>query len=207
MTARDAAAPRVRLRAILVLGLLLGLLPRMAAAHDPHLVDPAHPMSFEAPYPVGDPEHSQAFFAELTGTPHVYAITWDRPFRFYAGLTLPRIEGCPRRHDVSLDVIGAEGGVIERLDGTTFDWWPWYEHYGDQWYWVGPELGAAFRSTRTFPAGTYLLRVYNGENSGKYVLATGDDERFGFWDILRLWPVMRRLNREFWDAADCAAPG
>lgn len=73
-----------------------------------------------------------------------------------------------------------------------------YERFGKQWYWVGPEVGVNFKSDRVFEGGTYYVRVFNAENTERYVLAIGDKESFPLDVIVRTMIMMPGINRDFW---------
>ncbi len=136
--------------------------------------------------------------------PQYYRIVSDVPFRFYAGVTVPKIDGCPLTQRFSFDVLDGKLEPILAADGEKFEWWPWYEGFGKKWYWVGPEVGAEFKSDREFAAGTYFIRVFNAENRGRYVLAVGDIESFTPDVIAKTMIVMPGINRDFWDSVTCA---
>ena len=51
-------------------------------------------------------------------------------------------------------------------------------------------------------AGEYLIRVFNSDNQGKYVLATGDIEKFGPLVIAKLPLIMPKVNK-FWEIENC----
>ena len=93
--------------------------------------------------------------------------------------------------------------IIEVRDGKNFAWWEWYEPFGRNWYWIGPEVGEEFKSDREYTAGTYYVRVYNSENEGRYVLAVGDKEKFPLPVIARTILVLPKINREFWEEGAC----
>ena len=125
------------------------------------------------------------------------------PFDFFVGLTAPKLESCDLQATFSLEVLNAQMEVIDSRDGADFDWWPWFEKFGRQWYWVGPEIGEDFSSTTVYPAGTYYIRVFNEENQGKYVLAIGDVERFGIRTLFTLPGTIRKIDADFWNERDC----
>ena len=179
--------------------MLLSIAP--AIAHQPVVNSEAS--SISAPFEVTEPEVSKAIFAQLKGEAQYYRITSDVPFRFYAGITVPKIDGCPLDRRFSVDVLDKDLKLIVAADGERFDWWPWYESFGRKWYWVGPEIGSHFKSNRQLDAGTYYLRVFNAEQSGRYVLAIGDIESFPIDVIARTLVQMPGINHEFWDTVTC----
>lgn len=168
-------------------------------AHQPVHDDTTEDWSFESPYEVKKPEVSKAIYAELNGSFDVYRIESDESFDFYAGITQPKLENCARDQWFSIDILDADRNLIATLDGESFEWWAWYEEFGKKWYWVGPEYGEEFLSTEQFAAGTYYLKVYNDAQQGRYVLAVGDDEKFGPIAIARTIVSLPGIEKRFWD--------
>ena len=62
-------------------------------AHQPVLND-LNPVSFNDPYLIKKPEISKAIYSTLQGKPHLYKISSDVNFKFYVGITVPKIESC-----------------------------------------------------------------------------------------------------------------
>ena len=84
-------------------------------------------------------------------------------------------------------------------------WSPWYEEYGKQWYWNGPEIGQNFASNKVFKAGAYYIKVFNDTNTGQYILAVGDIEKFSVTDIVGLIFSMGKIEDEFWNPSLCVS--
>mgnify|MGYP001220466827 CR=1 FL=1 len=166
-------------------------------AHQPVLND-LNPVSFNDPYLIKKPEISKAIYSTLQGKPHLYKISSDVNFKFYVGITVPKIESCSNFKKFSFQILDTNKNLIEEFDGKNFKWWSWYEKYGKKWYWVGPETGADFKSNETFDAGDYYIKVFNEKNMGNYVLATGDDEKFGPLVIAKLPFILPKINKKFW---------
>ena len=172
-------------------------------AHSPILADAITTKTKTDPFRIEKPEHSKAIFAVLTGQSHYYRIQSDVPFKFYAGITAPKLENCGLNQTFSFEVLDESFKLIEHKSGDNFDWTPWYEKWGKKWYWIGPEVGKKFLADRTYQAGTYYIRVFNQTNNGKYVLAVGDVEEFGIRDVISLPNKIRKINSIFWDEGDC----
>ena len=171
-------------RAGVSLCFILLLLPVSASAHQPKLVSSG---DAEKGIAVHDPAISKAYYCELKGKPHVYTIRSDAAFAAYVGILVP---GAKLSHPVSFELFAGEK-VLFRGDGASFQWRPFFEKHGGDWYMAGPEYGEAFRSTHTLPAGVYTIRVYSADNAGKYSLAVGDVERFPFVEIVKAaWNVI-----------------
>lgn len=157
----------------------------------------------DAPMVIDSPEHSKAIFSELAGAAQYFQIIEDEEFDFYVGLTAPKLESCGLGRTFSFRVLDADFKVIDSRDGAAMKWAPWYEEYGKSWYWVGPEIGKAFAHDRQYPAGTYYVEVFNAANEGKYVLAIGDQERFGLRTLLTIKATMREVKAKFWNEDAC----
>jgi len=166
-------------------------------AHQPVLNSESR--TAKSPYIVEEPEISKAIFSELIGKPHYYRIDSNSRFKFYAGITVPKIDNCPISKKFSFEVLDEDFGLIERKYGENFNWRAWYEKHGEKWYWIGPEIGEEFKSNRFYKEGTYYLSVYNKTNTGQYVLALGDIESFPIFVIFRMLLTMPNINSTFWD--------
>ncbi len=184
--------------------LLVFFFPLCLMAHQPVFQD-QNPNSPAESYLIKKPEVSKAIYATLSGKPHYYRIESDIDFKFYAGITVPKIDNCNQFTKFSYSIYQINNNqekLIAEMDGENFEWWEWYEPYGKKWYWIGPEYGAEFSSTTTFNAGNYLIKIYNKKNKGNYVLATGDIEKFGPLVIAKLPFVMPKVNT-FWNQENC----
>ena len=184
---------------IINLSLVIGF--KSAEAHQP-VLNSEKSNSVE-PYIIEEPEVSKAIFAELKGEPHYYRIDSETKFKFYAGITTPKIDNCPLTKKFSFDVLDSDLEIIKKKDGEKFDWWAWYEKHGEKWYWIGPEIGEKFKSNREYNKGTYYIRVYNQNNTGQYVLAIGDIESFPISVIIKMLFTLPSINSDFWDDVTC----
>ena len=174
------------------------------SAHQPALNE-ENTNSPSKAYLIEKPEVSKAIYGTLEGDAHYYSIKSEIDFNFYVGITTPKIDGCNAFDKFSVDVISVSNGMQEtllELDGENYEWWEWYEPYGKKFYWIGPEYGSEFKSTSVYKAGDYLIKVFNNDNQGKYVLATGDIEKFGPLVIAKLPLIMPKVNK-FWKIENC----
>lgn len=181
--------------------LLAAVMVMPVAAHQP-VLNKANPTR-EEPYTITRPEISRAIYASLNGEPHYYRVSSDEAFAFYAGITVPKVDGCDSFPRFSFSVLSEGFSLIRDLDGTDYEWWPWFEEYGKKWYWIGPEFGEDFKSTTEFAAGSYYIKVYNASNTGNYVLAVGDIEKFTPVVIMKALITLPRINARFWDEDMC----
>jgi len=177
--------------------LIIFFLFQKVNAHQP-VLNETDPLSFEEPYVIEKPEISKAIYSTLNGSPHIYKISSDIPFKFYVGITVPKIDGCESFKKYSFQILDKDKKIIEEFDGESFKWWDWYEKYGKKWYWVGPETGEDFKSNETYQPGDYFIKVYSTDNIGNYVLATGDIEKFGPVVIAKMTLVLPKINKKFW---------
>ncbi|MCG2828228.1 hypothetical protein [Methanothermobacter sp. K4] len=162
-------------RAILVI--LILILIQGAHAHQPRLVS-------DDEVTVKNPEVSQAFYGKLEGEPVYFRVDSSRPFRLYINILVPL---SPDAEAVSVDII-RDGRVIGTLDGNLSSWSPYFEEFGGDSYFKGPEFN------RTVGAGTYYLRVSNRNNRGSYVLAVGEAESFppdGALNAIFILPILK----------------
>ena len=174
------------------------------SAHQPALNE-GNTNSPSKAYLIEKPEVSKAIYGTLEGDAHYYSIKSEIDFNFYVGITTPKIDSCDTFDKFSVNVINVSNGMQEtllELDGENYEWWEWYEPYGKKFYWIGPEYGAEFKSTNVYKAGEYLIKVFNNDNQGKYVLATGDIEKFGPLVIAKLPLIMPKVNK-FWKIENC----
>lgn len=159
------------------------LLPTVASAHQPRIVT-------DSPTTVIDPEVSKAYYGTLRGEPAVYTITADKPFALYVGVLVPDILG--QKKDVSA-VILKEGEEIAVLEGIGFEWKQFFEPFGHDTYWQGPEYKAQA------PAGDYEIRVWSINNDSKYSLAIGEIEAFDFKETLNALTLIPQLKKDFFN--------
>ena len=149
------------------------------------------------------PEISKAIYSTLKGKEHYFKIHSDTPFNFYAGLTVAKLDNCSNFDKFSFSILDSQFQLIKDFNGEIFQWWDWYEPYGKKWYWVGPEYGKDFKSNIVFNPGTYYINVYNKTNTGNYVLAVGDIEKFTPVVIAKMVFTLPKINKKFWNPNNC----
>lgn len=162
------------------------LLPADVSAHQPRLVS-------DQPLIVTEPEISKAYYGQLAGTPHIYRISAAAPFQLYVSVVVPDIAG--QKKDVSAVIIkdGLENAPLAVLNGSEFSWQRFYEKFGADWYWQGPEYkGEA-------AAGEYEIRVWSSNNDSKYSLAVGEIEAFDIKESLNALTLVPQLKRDFFN--------
>lgn len=154
-----------------------------ASAHQPRLVGQ------DGPTKVSDPEISKAYYGELTGEPAFFEINEAKPFDLYVNILSPDIVGT--RKDFSVDIY-FEDALLKKMDGTKYAWHFFYEPFGNDVYWWGPE----YREPAA-PAGKYKIVVSNPGNSGKYALAVGEGEVFTPGEIINAVKLIPKLKTNF----------
>jgi len=139
---------------------------------------------------VTDPEISKAYYGKLTGEPDVYVIKASEVFDLYVNVLVPDIVG--QKKDVSAVVL-KDNKEIALLDSTNFEWKKFYEPFGADTYWMGPEYKARAE------AGTYEIRVWSSNNDSKYSLAIGEREAFDGKEGLNALTIIPKLKKDFFD--------
>ena len=99
----------------LIITLLLIIVIKSSEAHQPVLN--SEKSNSEKPYIIDEPEVSKAIFAELKGEPHYYRIDSKTKFKFYAGITTPKIDNCPLTKKFSFDVLDSDFKLIKKKMG------------------------------------------------------------------------------------------
>ena len=164
------------------------LLPTFALAHQPRITQSRLTEVF-------DPEISKAYYGKLTGEADVYVIKARAPFDLYVNILVPDI--ADQKKDVSVIVI--KDGNIEKplaiLNGIPFEWKKFYEPFGADTYWMGPEYKARAES------GTYEIRVWSSDNDSKYSLAIGEIEAFDGKEGLNALTIIPELKRDFFNVS------
>lgn len=159
------------------------LAPALALAHQPRIVESRLTT-------VTDPEISKAYYGTLAGVPDVYVIQASEAFDLYVNVLVPDILG--QKKDVSA-VILKNGAELAKLDGTHFEWTKFFEPFGRDTYWMGPEYKARAE------AGEYEIRVSSSENDSKYSLAIGEIEAFDGKEGMNALTVIPALKKNFFN--------
>jgi tryptophan-rich sensory protein len=79
------------------------------------------------------------------------------------------------------------------LDGSKHEWKEFYEEFGGDSYLEGPE------ARLNVSAGSYLIKVYNSDNKGKYSLAVGEIESFPIDETLKTLILLPTLKEKFFN--------
>lgn len=164
-----------------------------AQAHQPNIVK-------SEKTEINNPEISRAFYGELNGQPENFIVKSDKQFLFYINLLVPDIKNVRKDFKVEINKINSgEIRNIYTLNGENFNWQPYYEEFGGDNYFKGPEM------EKQHDAGTYELRVFNPDNQGKYVLAIGKTESFSLGEIFRTIITLPILKKNFFERSPFTA--
>jgi hypothetical protein len=152
--------------------LLILLTAHAAFSHRPVIVKEGG--SRTDPIIVEEPEISWAYYGLLEGEPHFFEINSTEHFTLYVNILVPDYDAEGEaivRHNMSFAIYRDEELLYEAV-GTDFEWKRFYEKYGrDNYYW-GPEYD------QHVAGGVYHIKVFNNQNRGKYALAIGKIEKF-----------------------------
>jgi hypothetical protein len=178
------AAVGIRGLALLVpVGLLWAVVvPQPVSAHQPRL--PGDATDIE----VGDPVISAAYYARLQGHPVTYHFHANRPFTLYLNVLVPDMPGVTEDYSITVQ---RDGETWTFLSPGQAPWSSFYEPFGADKYRKGPTYRAEA------PAGNYDLSVSNPTNSGKYVLAIGEQESFPLREMLRTFVALAQVKQYF----------
>jgi hypothetical protein len=159
------------------------IVPSFVSAHQPRITESRITQ-------VSDPEISKAFYGELTGEPDVYVIKATEAFDLYVNVLVPDIAG--QKKDVSATVL-KDDKQIAVLDSANFEWEQFYEPFGADTHWKGPEYEVRAE------AGTYEIRVVSSANDSKYSLAIGEIEAFDGKEGVNALTIIPKLKKDFFN--------
>lgn len=167
----------------LLISMFFALLPSVALAHQPRLVE-------SRVTAVPSPEISKAYYGKLSGVPDTYSIHSDTPFNLYVNVLAPDIAG--QKKDISATIF-KDGVELTKLDGTNFEWKKFYEPFGADTYWMGPEYKSVAQP------GNYEVRVFSSVNDSKYSLAIGELEAFDMKEGINALRLIPEIKKNFFN--------
>lgn len=159
------------------------LAPTFVLAHQPRITESRQTF-------VSEPEISKAYYGKLAGEPDIYTIEAPKPFDLYVNVLVPDIPG--QKKDVSATIF-KDGNEVAVLEGINFRWEQFYEPFGSDHYWRGPEY-----KTRVL-AGRYEVRVWSSNNDSKYALAIGEKEAFDLNETVNALTLIPQLKKDFFE--------
>ncbi|MEY4602658.1 MAG: hypothetical protein RL292_599 [Candidatus Parcubacteria bacterium] len=159
------------------------LAPSISFAHQPRIVES------EATQVI-DPEISKAYYATLTGSPHIYTIDSKVDFDLYVSILLPDIQSADK--STVAEVFKGEK-QIATLGGESAVWKTFFEPFGQSSYLDGGEYKARAE------AGVYTVKVNSQNNESKYSLAIGEIEAFDGTEGTNALSIIPELKRDFFE--------
>lgn len=170
--------------------LFLILIP-VVTAHQPRLVINVK-NSEENPIIIEDPEISKTYYSKLIGNPDYYRIISNKPFSLYLNVLIPDIP-VENKMTFSVKVTDSMKKQILFLNGTNYTWKEFFEPFGGDSYLQGTE------ARLNVTAGTYNIKVFNSDNTGKYSLAVGEIESFPPNEFLNTIFVLPLIKQQFFN--------
>ena len=142
---------------------------------------------------ISDPEISKAFYSKLDGEPHIYTISSDTSLILYVNILVPDIPNQKKDLFVKIVKDGDVDNPLAILDGNNYEWTKFFEPFGHDSYWMGPEYESDVE------AGEYQIIVSSENNDTKYSLATGKIETFDFKESINALTMIPKNKREFFE--------
>lgn len=161
-----------------------------ASAHLPSIVIEDRNY-MEKPVVVETPEISYAYYGELQMQPHRYMIDSDKDFVLYVNILAPYLNDSQPAPNIGFAVYKYNDIIAEF--SNIQNWTIFYEEYGGDWYYMGP----SFEMNAT--PGQYTVKVFGDTNTEKYVLAIGQQEKWGFIEVLHTLLVLPFVKAIFFE--------
>lgn len=139
---------------------------------------------------------SKAYYGVLQGTPHEFSFTHEDKLPLYLSLLSPKTFNA---HTDFIARLYKDEHLVATLDGTLEPWHTWYEPFGGDTYWQGPEF------IQQVPAGNYRVVVSNSDNQGAYTFAIGTQESFTPTEIVRTLAILPIIKEDFFHQTWMAA--
>jgi len=173
-----------------VLLFVIVLFPIVTSAHQPRIVNKDVTI-------VNLPEISKAYYSTLSGRPATYTITSDSTFTLYVGLLIPDLSSDQLTVEAKEKSVSAiilkDGTQIAALDGVNFEWKKFFEPFGHDTYWQGPEYRGQVEP------GKYEIIISSTNNDAKYSLAIGEIEVFDFKEIMNALTLVPKIKKDFFN--------
>lgn len=167
----------------LALLLLFVLVPSLASAHQPRIVESV------ATHVIA-PEISKAYYSTLTGSPHTYTIDSPVDFDLYVGILIPDIKSADKS---TIAEVSQADVLIATVGGIDAPWKSYFEPFGQSNYLDGGEYKARVK------AGIYTITVRSQNNNSKYSLAIGEIEAFDWTEGINALSIIPELKRDFFE--------
>lgn len=166
--------------------IFLFLFPFAVSAHQPRIVEG------NAVVQIQNPTVSQAFYGNLQGQAHDFKINLSEKQRIYLGVLVPDIPNIQKNILVEI-TSSADKYFYYFLDGSLFKWERFYEKFAGDYYYKGPE------AKLNLEKGEYNIKMFNFNNTGKYVLVVGDKEEFPLKEVFNSLIIFPELKTKFFE--------
>src|SRR3989338_10219369 len=175
----------IKISFLLVFAILI-FTPTSVGAHQPRINEQTETI-------VVNPEVSKVYYGKLGGKSPTYIINSDKTFNLYVNVLVPDIKD--ERKNVSAVIFKDANfySPIAILDATKFEWIHFWEKFGRDWYWQGPEYKARV------DAGKYEILIWSNNNDSKYALAIGEIETFNGKEIINALKLIPKIKRDFFN--------
>jgi len=138
---------------------------------------------------------SQAFYDELRGVPRDYFIKSENDFELYINILVPAISNPKGRYSANVYLVNGENQEkIISVDASIYKWTEYYEEYGRDYYYKGPEF------SDNLGPGIYKIEIFSEDNQGRYVLAVGKKEEYDIKSLLNLYWQLPLLKMTFFES-------
>ena len=171
----------------IVLILFVSCFAFSASAHQPEFPEPKNVNDI---LNVENFNLSRAYYGELVGFPHVFAVDVTERQPLFLEILLPDIE--PVEYKPSVIIVRKEKrGVSEvaRMLPASGSWVSFREPFGNDKYLRGLSY------EEELEPGNYLVEVSTATGYGKYVLVVGKEEKFSIWNYFSLVSDIARVKR------------
>lgn len=142
------------------------------------------------PIKVSNPEISQAFYGNLSGTADIYQIFSNTWFHLYVQLVVPAISGAQKNFRLDVD---NWKNIIASLNGELTSWQYFYEPFAGDRYFQWPTF------EKDVDPWIYTIRISNLWFIGKYSLAIGKIESFPWHEIVSTYRDLPSLKIDFFE--------
>ncbi len=154
------------------------LVASVAYAHQPYLLTAGSGTEAD-PYIINDPSVSKVMYGQISGSPVYYKFSSAEPFPLYVQILAPYANGYDANSNRMSIYISTDSRMeVAYINEANYFWSSYYEEYGNDYYFTGPEI------RRNLTNGTYVIRIFNTANAGKYALAIGEEEVFTPGDMI-----------------------
>lgn len=163
--------------------LSLLIVPTLTYAHQPRVTE-------SETTKIVDPEISKVYYGQLKGNSHSYFIESEQPFNLYVNILTPDIKS--QKNDVSARIYKNETEIVY-LNGLDHNWTRFYEPFGADKYWSGPEFDTNAES------GNYEIIITSTNNDSKYALAVGKIESFNTKEVINTLKIIPKIKHLFFE--------